>query len=375
MSSLLGGSSEIVSRVGVGTSVALSWNVASANGDVPHASDVRQFDFSFKRYVTWVVAGAFLACNVLICTAQIARSTNPVPSLIALACIVACCAVLGLSNFRSPSLTNTVMIVLFTALAASMQFFHDSAGMSPRVNSWYLASLAAILLVLVFQHHAALAWTGMGALVVMVFLAAATRDMFTTQSLAVAVRPVLILTFGSIFVIPLSIFQTRIMKLRLGEQEQMAEEAFAQTARLERHKSALRLKRDVGPMLSTLSLGNTLSSEHVALCLALEGTLRDESRGHRLTHPSLVNAARNARIRGIDVVLLDDARGTTLLASEILAINAWMADSLEHVESGQFTGRILPAGRAELATIVIHSDGTETDLSYIRSNAPASAPR
>jgi hypothetical protein len=360
--------------VGEGTSVSLSWNAANDQGRVANPGRSRHFAFSFKRHVTWVVASAFLLCNVLICTAQIATSTSPIPSLVALTCIVACFGVFGITSFRPPSARRTLLIVMLTVVAASMQFFLPGEAASPRVSSWYLASLAAILLVLVFQHHAALAWSGMVALVAIVCIAAVARDAVTAESLGVAVRPILILTFGSIFVIPLNIFQTRIMKLRFVEQAQLADKAFAQTARAERHTHALRLKRDVGPLLATLSLGTALNSDHVAQCRALEGSLRDDYRGHRLTQPTLVTVARNARIRGVDVVLLDDAQGAPLLPSDIAEINSWMAESLEHVESGQFTGRILPADRAELATIVIHSDGTETDLSFIRSNASAPSP-
>jgi hypothetical protein len=53
------------------------------------------------------------------------------------------------------------------------------------------------------------------------------------------------------------------------------------------------------------------------------------------------------------VLLLDDSDGEGVTDADVLGITTWMSGHLATVTEGQFVGRILPAGRSELATIVI----------------------
>ncbi len=364
MAALDGGSAQVTSRPGEGTTVVLKWNEPTLQAAAAADRDTPRFNFDFRRSITWAIASVFLACTALICAVRVAASPNPLPSVIAWICLAACVGVLGSSSSRVATASRTSVIILVTMIAASLQFFEAPSAEPPRVTSWYLTSIAAILLVLVFQHHARLAWFGMLGMVAIVVTSALLHDALNPDHLAVLIRPLLILSFGTIFLIPLNIFHGRIQRLRVAEELRIAEEVFDQTARAHRHHSALQLKFDAGSLLDTLSLGLELTGSQVAQCVALEGTLRDQSRGHRLTQPQLVDAARLARMRGVDVVLLDDAQHSPLRPEDVASVNSWMAEQLTNVPVGRFTGRILPRGREDIATIVVNASDEETSLSF-----------
>ena len=59
-----------------------------------------------------------------------------------------------------------------------------------------------------------------------------------------------------------------------------------------------------------------------------------------------------ARRRGVDVVLIDDSPDHELSEDELDQIAEWMAGRLAEETEGRFTGRILPAGRRAVASVV-----------------------
>jgi NADPH-dependent 2,4-dienoyl-CoA reductase/sulfur reductase-like enzyme len=63
----------------------------------------------------------------------------------------------------------------------------------------------------------------------------------------------------------------------------------------------------------------------------------------------VLSAARAARERGVEVTLLDDSAA----AGGAAAVAELLARELATIDSGSVTARLQPAGRSELATIVI----------------------
>lgn len=106
----------------------------------------------------------------------------------------------------------------------------------------------------------------------------------------------------------------------------------------------------VEPVLSLLESPETTSPRQRAVeCVALAGALRDRLRARRLAAPPLSDAARRARLRGVDVMLLDD--GPEDLDPDLLEqARSWLAKQLDRAPSGRFSGRLLPAGRRAWAS-------------------------
>lgn len=90
----------------------------------------------------------------------------------------------------------------------------------------------------------------------------------------------------------------------------------------------------------------------------LEAELRDEIRGAAFTGTPVVDAAREARARGVDVVLLDDT------GAEGVSVEHWervvdaSCAALRSARTGRVTIRLLPPGRPTVATIATESGTT-----------------
>jgi len=108
--------------------------------------------------------------------------------------------------------------------------------------------------------------------------------------------------------------------------------------------------------LATLDPESPIPPGLAAECRALEGNLRDRFRGGRLAQAPVADAAWQARLRGVDVVLLDDAPDRTLGEESLRALHTWLADRLHATPAGRFTGRILPLERDAMASAVTEDD-------------------
>lgn len=126
------------------------------------------------------------------------------------------------------------------------------------------------------------------------------------------------------------------------------------------------LRARVVPVLNRLADDDPLDEHDRSACASLEGQLRDEYRAGVLVRDPLDAAVRAARARGVDVVLLDDGDGS---ASDVLVdeVARWMAPLVDGARQ-RVLGRLLPAGRSTIATIVTDD---ETTLFRGRDDLPA----
>ncbi|MGB6245991.1 hypothetical protein [Gordonia sp. (in: high G+C Gram-positive bacteria)] len=158
---------------------------------------------------------------------------------------------------------------------------------------------------------------------------------------------------------------------RLGERDREAE-----GARQIRDARVVRLQTQVRPLLEYIASGQRLSDDQVAVCLLVEAGLRDRIRAPGLNLTELVDAAWDARARGVRVVLLDD-REVQLPGSET-PLTAKVADAavgaLIGARSGaQVTVRLLPERRDGFATIAIAEEGQVRRIDFPAADLDESA--
>jgi hypothetical protein len=115
------------------------------------------------------------------------------------------------------------------------------------------------------------------------------------------------------------------------------------------------------PMLEAVTSGADLTPALRTRARLLEAELRDEIRAPCFTGTRVVPAARAARGRGVDVILLDDGPESPVgeLLEGVLVVEATRL--LEGAESGRVVVRRLPPGRRVAATLV--AEGTHLSLS------------
>jgi len=127
----------------------------------------------------------------------------------------------------------------------------------------------------------------------------------------------------------------------------------------ERQTQLTRLNAMARPSLERLTRTDVVTQGQRDEFLLVEASLRDAIRARCLFVEPIITAARTARSRGVQVVLLDDSgEGVPPSLDSTALIVAGELDRLMH---GRLTVRLLPAARSELATIIV--DAAADDVS------------
>ena len=352
MNAIQGGSSRVESALGKGTTVNLSWSMSQAvlteDKDAGSAAQLNTSTLRILRIVVWT----FLVGQIPLSIVSILSMQNTLASIVALIALAAPVILLINRRFVMDSTVATVLVV-GVIVAASMVFFQGFDVTRSHAGVWFLSSGAMLLLALVFSRRGLLAWVVMGVIAVFFFADSFGEESGFLPGFELIVRPIGLLLVGTLFSVPLNLFQPRINALRAESRRLLGDQAFVVAATIQRQSEAVRLRSLAGPLLETLARAVELTPAQVTECVALEGLLRDQARGNLLSRGELAAAAGSARTRGIDVMLLDDSDGEGVTDSDIENITNWMSDHLQKMTDGQFVGRVLPPGRPDVATIVI----------------------
>lgn len=112
------------------------------------------------------------------------------------------------------------------------------------------------------------------------------------------------------------------------------------------------------PVLTAVSSGRPSTPALRAQARMLEAELRDERRAHVFTGTDVVDAARAARARGIDVTLLDDRGPAEKAAGRIRdAVMTRAVQALDRADGGRVIIRLLPPRqRPEFMSVVTADD-------------------
>ena len=130
------------------------------------------------------------------------------------------------------------------------------------------------------------------------------------------------------------------------------------------------VRRRVEPLLTAIADGAPITAGMRARARMLEAELRDERRAPFFTGTRVIESARAARTRGIDVILLDDrgtGNGLTDDAQKTIINQAIRA--LDDARKGQVVIRLLPPRqRPGLLSIV-----TDDDILTLNENGASAA--
>ncbi|SDD14612.1 hypothetical protein [Rhodococcus tukisamuensis] len=144
-------------------------------------------------------------------------------------------------------------------------------------------------------------------------------------------------------------------ELREQTTRRVAAEA-ADSAMLEERDGQLRRLDELArPLLERIRTESDLNADERLACRLLEAYLRDTLRAPALADAPVSAAARAARTRGVEVILLDD-RGMDTAPAEVRdRFLTAVADELDAARDGAVTVRVLPPGRKAAATVLANS--------------------
>ena len=390
------GQARIDSSPGAGTTVTLSWNPRTTTAESPTGPCARTDPGAGRAQAAVPTARAPAVAPLSLTSSMEARTPR-----IIVVCIVVLYALVTLLEMRAGSYRRLAPVIaglLAIGLAALalikrwpghripareaalvvaaagganvlVLFQIDFAGW-PGYAAWCLGAGAAVCCGLIARERPRQAWAGLVLTIIVL-------GMWTLDT---GHNPIIILTLGAGQLFPLVIWHlTARLSVDITAKTAASETAGAEIAaqrRAHRESEALMrqamvsVRRRVEPLLTAIAEGAPITAGMRARARMLEAELRDERRAPFFTGTRVIESARAARTRGIDVILLDDrgtGNGLTDDAQKTIINQAIRA--LDDARKGQVVIRLLPPRqRPGLLSIV-----TDDDILTLNENGASAA--
>lgn len=320
--------------------------------------DVRDLIGMRSRAAYSVVALYAVTCLVS-ALATMEGMTSVWPPLGSVAVCVGGALILLASPGDPLRLRPSLALILVGPVSCGLVYSVMPVPASSSLQTWPLGASVAIYTFMCVRGRTLFAWVGLTLTIGSSLFWAVVTGQGIAYGLSfsgINVAPLLMATFFAFTIRPLgrSIFELRIQStLRISS-------AAAASAVLEERDAQLeRLDEQARPLLGRIVDGPDLNADELLACELLEADLRDSLRARGLAGSQLSQAARSARSRGVQVVMLDDRGEVPLDAPILTELTASAAAQLDSIDSGTVTVRMLPPGRSTLATI-LHNDSDDT---------------
>ncbi|NMN95084.1 hypothetical protein [Antrihabitans stalactiti] len=251
-----------------------------------------------------------------------------------------------------------VMMALAGPLCCALVFCVLPIPPTSAAQLWPLGTGTATATYMCVRGRTGAAWINVLAMIAVTAIWSASTGQGFLHGVGISVinlGPLLMATFFAYTIRPAA---RAIFDLREESTRRIATEAAATAALVERDEQMQQLDQLVRPILSTIANPEQLDSTTKLECALLEAHLRDKLRAPALDQPSVAAAARQARQRGVEVVMVDD-HGLDDDDDEIgPRLFSLVSTELGRAEAGTVTIRILPPHRQLLATILAYDPAT-----------------
>lgn len=225
--------------------------------------------------------------------------------------------------------------------------------------TWYVGGLGVLLAATAVRQHRTLAWIASGLVSLIVVYWGGLTAIYDSGLIGM----VLLVAAGQ--ALSLGVERASSDVKRLGDQAQAeASEAAATTAqRLERQVRLQQALTASRPILERIvASGGKLSAAEQLESRLAEASLRDEIRGRALINARVRDAVRLARLRGVEVLLLDEGGLDDCDPDLRERLLGDVANAIDGISAGKVTVRS-PQGEAWMLTVVALSPGSaEPDL-------------
>jgi signal transduction histidine kinase len=249
--------------------------------------------------------------------------------------------------------TASIAVLALSAAGAALVSYPMTAVQGTPFGHWYLGAITLLLVVLAVRGREGLAWIGYLIMSAITIGWALRNGLNAVDGILLVVRHAGTLLAGTLFAVGLKRSALTLSVLNRARALNGAAAATAVAAIEERESQLAQVNVLSRSTLERLAQSDEIHSALRAECLLVEATLRDAMRARALFVEPLVAATRAARLRGVEVTLLDDSGDhPPVRAAEIAAA---VAIQLNALESGSLTARVLPADRPTIASIVIEA--------------------
>ena len=365
------GQARIDSSPGAGTTVTLSWNprTTTATTGASPLSLASCLETPRARAIVVCVFVLYALVTLLEMRAGSYRRLAPVIAGLLAIGLAALALLKRWPAHRMPARAAALVAAITGGANVLVLFQIDSAGW-PGYTSWCIGAGTTLCCGLIARERPRQAWAGLILIIVVIGV----------WTLSTGHNPANIFALGSgQFSTLLIWYLTARISIDITARTAASETAGAEIAaqrRAHRESEALMrqamtsVRRRVEPLLTAIAEGAPITAGMRARARMLEAELRDERRAPFFTGTRVIESARAARIRGIDVILLDD-RGTSggLTDDAQKTIINQAIRALDDARKGQVVIRLLPPRqRPRLLSIV-----TDNDILTLNENGASAA--
>jgi len=287
---------------------------------------------------------------------------SPTPVYVGITAFGIAWLALSLDNAKPARLSVTVLVILLSVGTTLLLSWNAVNG---GFSQWYVGSGALVMFYLCLRGRNLWAWIGFALIGGAVLAWGLTTEDRLFEAIMLVARQAPFVLVGSLFAYGMGRTSKRLEEVHDVETARAAAEAAALARSAERSRRLTALEIAVGPQLRLIANGDQLSPTDRRELLVAEARLRDSLRARQLDVPEIVAAAQRARRRSVTVVLLDDRYPLPLPPHTLAGVIEGAVSMLDAALDGTVTIRLLPAGRALIATFV--ADGSE----YTRVEIPA----
>ncbi|MDV6260829.1 hypothetical protein [Rhodococcoides yunnanense] len=252
---------------------------------------------------------------------------------------------------------STALLTASGPVAATFVFSVLPVPLTGSLQTWPLGMSVVIYTFMCVRGRTLAAWLGLVlTMSVAIGWAALTGQgaLYGLSFSAINAAPLLMSTFFAFTIRPLA---AAIFELRTQSTVRIASQAAAAAVLEERDARLASLDALARPLLQRIADGPDPTDEEILACVLLEAELRDSLRARGLMRPDLARAARSARARGVEVMMLDDRAPAALDDDARDRIVSAASNSLDGAEAGSVTVRLLPPGRPVAATVLLDDLG------------------
>lgn len=359
LSQIVRGRARVESHPGHGTAVVLEWSPPGSFVDQFPATDFRAW---FGRAEAAVVTGIFIGIHTTLAIVNSDVLRNRWPTFLSLSLIAACaiCLCVVLSHPLSRSVTAAV-VVLAPLTAALISWQLPNQGW-PGYAAWHVGANTFLLCVVAARGRAGWAWLGYAALAAVTITWAGTQVQDIGMGLELSAPHAPTMLVATMIGVALTRAMTKAGEHHREHTLSVAAAAADESRQRERDRRLAYLDSTARPMLERVAQSSVLDNGERQDCLRLEAQLRDWIRGGALSAGPVLAAAQRARIRGVDVTLIDDGSGSDHEGSVGELIRARVAAELDQVGNGRVVARVQPPGRPSLVTVVVETSGSHRRL-------------
>ena len=303
------------------------------------------------------LAGLYAVTCVVLAAYNVDRVESVWPMAVAvLVCVAAAFVLVRVEGDPLP-LRPALALMCTGAVSCGALFSVVPPGPTEQpVHLWTFGMSAAILVFMCVRGRTLLAWIGLILMLLTAAVWGATEGPGAAYALGVSVINAGPVLMGTVFAYTIRPLARSIYVLREQSTRRVARESATAALLEERDAQLDRLDALARPMLALLASGEALRDEDRTKCALLEARLRDMLRAPALQDPAVVEAAQAARLRGVEVVMLDDKGMDDTPASVCHRVHRAVADCLDTVWTGSATVRVLPPGRTALVTVLLRGD-------------------